>query len=43
MALLNALRKKGASFLWGREQQDAFKALKRVISQPTVLRMADFS
>jgi hypothetical protein len=27
----------------GKEQQEAFEALKRSISQPPVLRMADFS
>jgi len=29
--------------VWGREQQEAFDALKQAISQPTLLRMADFS
>jgi hypothetical protein len=42
-APLNALRKKGAVFSWGPEQQKAFAELKRAISQPPVLRMADFS
>jgi len=42
-APLNALRKKGVKFVWGQEQQDAFEALKSTISQPQVLRMADFS
>ena len=34
---------KGVNFVWGQEQQDAFESLKRAISQPPVLRMADFS
>jgi hypothetical protein len=42
-AALNALRKKGVKFVWGKEQQESFEALKRAISQPPVLRMADFS
>jgi hypothetical protein len=29
--------------VWSQEQQDAFESLKRAISQPPVLRMADFS
>jgi hypothetical protein len=41
-APLNALGKKGARFVWGHEQE-AFDALKRAISQPPVLRMADVS
>jgi len=42
-APLNALHKKGMKFTWGQEQQEAFEALKQAISQPPVLRMADFS
>jgi hypothetical protein len=42
-APLNALRKKGAKFSWGPEQQNAFDELKPAISQPPVLRWADFS
>jgi hypothetical protein len=42
-APLNALRKRGVKFMWGQEQQEAFDALKQAISQPPVLRMADFS
>jgi hypothetical protein len=42
-APLKALRKKGTRFVWGPEQQEAFKALKRAISQPPVLGMANFS
>jgi hypothetical protein len=42
-AALNALRKKGAMFFWGPEQQNAFDEMKRAISQPPVLCMADFS
>jgi hypothetical protein len=40
-APLNALRKKGAQFVWGREQQAAFERLKKAISQPPVLAMDD--
>jgi hypothetical protein len=39
----NALRKKGVKYVWGKEQQEAFEALKRTISQPPMLRIADFS
>jgi len=42
-APLNALRKKGVKFKWDTPQQDAFDTLKKLISQPPVLRMADFS
>jgi hypothetical protein len=42
-APLNKLRKKGASFIWEKEQNDAFEALKRAIAQPPVLGMADFN
>jgi hypothetical protein len=42
-APLNALRKKSVKFVWEKEQQEAFEALKQAISQPPVLRMADFS
>jgi hypothetical protein len=41
-APLNALRKKGQKFSGGTEQRQAFEALKLAISQPPVLRMADF-
>jgi hypothetical protein len=40
---LNGLRKKGARFVWGKDQQMALKQLKRAISQPPVLAMTDFS
>jgi len=30
-------------FVWGQEQQGAFEALKRALSQPPVLGMAHFS
>jgi len=43
VAPLNALRKKGVKFKWDTPQQDAFHMLKKLISQPPVLRMADFS
>jgi hypothetical protein len=42
-APLNALRKNGVKFVWGKEQQTAIDKLKEAISQPPVLRMADFS
>ena len=42
-APLNQLRKKGEKFFWGKEQQDAFVALKDAVSQSPVLRMADFN
>jgi len=42
-APLNALRKKGMRFVWGQEQQEAFEALTRAISQTPVLGMANFS
>jgi hypothetical protein len=41
-APLNQLHKKGVKFKWGAEQS-AFEALKLAISQPPVLKMADFS
>ena len=41
-APLNALRKKGARFVWGTEQE-SFEQLKQAIAQPPLLRMADFS
>jgi transposase InsO family protein len=37
------LCKKGVKFKWGDEQQCAFEALKLAISQPPVLKMADYS
>ena len=40
---LNTLRKKGVKFKWDTPQQDDFDTLKKLISQPPVLRMADFS
>jgi hypothetical protein len=40
---LNGLRKKGAQFEWGKDQDRAFKQLKTAISQPPVLAMVDFS
>jgi hypothetical protein len=42
-APLNLLRKKGMKFVWVSDQQEAFSKLKAAISQPPVLRMADFS
>jgi hypothetical protein len=42
-ATLNALRKKGVKFVWGKDQQEAFEVLKQAISQPPVFRMAEFS
>jgi hypothetical protein len=40
---LNILRKKGAHFKWGPEQQKSFEELKQAIAQPPVLRMADIN
>ena len=42
-APLNSLRKKGAKFVWGDEQQRAFETLKESILSPPVLRMPDFT
>jgi hypothetical protein len=33
-APLNASRKRGVKFVWGKEQEEAFEGLKRAISQP---------
>jgi hypothetical protein len=40
---LNILRKKGAKFVWEEAQQTSFDTLKMAISNPPVLRMAEFS
>lgn len=40
---LNRLRKKGAKFEWGDEQQRAFEDLKLAIISPPVLQTPDFS
>ena len=40
---LNAVRKKGIKSVWSQVLQDTFESLERAISQPPVLRMADFS
>jgi len=42
-APLNALRKNGVKFKWDTRQKYAFDTLKKLISQPPVLRMADFT
>jgi hypothetical protein len=42
-APLNALRKKGVKYCWGKDQQTSFERLKQAISQPPVLKMPDFS
>jgi hypothetical protein len=42
-APLNILRKKDAKFVWEEAQQKASDTLKMAISNPPVLRMADFS
>lgn len=42
-APLNSLRKKGARFIWGEEQNKSFETLKSAIMSPPVLRMPDFS
>jgi len=41
-APLNMLRRKGVKCVWGKQQLDAFEDLKRAITQPPVLKMADF-
>lgn len=41
-APLNALRQKNIRFVWGPEQDEAFEKLKEIISDPPVLRSADF-
>jgi transposase InsO family protein len=40
---LNILRKKGAKFTWGEEQESAFLALKEAVMSPPVLKVPDFS
>lgn len=42
-APLNLLRKKGAVFEWGGDQQKSFELLKEAVMQPPVLRMPDFA
>uniref|UniRef100_A0A1B6EN58 RNA-directed DNA polymerase n=2 Tax=Cuerna arida TaxID=1464854 RepID=A0A1B6EN58_9HEMI len=42
-APLNALRKKGAKFVWGEAQQTSFDLLKEAVMQPPVLAMPDFN
>jgi hypothetical protein len=42
-APLNLLRRKDVQFCWGPDQQKAFDDLKLAITNPPVLRMADFS
>lgn len=42
-APLNSLRKKGVTFVWGKEQQQAFETLKEAVMSPPVLRMPDFN
>lgn len=42
-APLNALRRKGAKFSWGEEQQTSFELLKEAVMQPPVLAMPDFT
>jgi hypothetical protein len=41
-APLNALCRKGVQLVWDKEQQEVFEKLKRAISQPPVLGMANF-
>jgi len=36
------LRRKGVKFVWDKQQLDAFEDLKQAITQPPVLKMADF-
>jgi len=42
-APLNELRKRGMSFVWDQQQQEAFESLKRAISLPPVLGTTNFS
>lgn len=42
-APLNNLRRKGVKFVWGPEQETAFRRLKEAIMSPPVLRMPDFN
>lgn len=42
-APLNLLRRKGARFSWGQEQQAAFEALKEALSNAPVLGIPDFN
>lgn len=42
-APLNALRKKGAKFLWGPSQEGAFVALKKALISAPVLALPDFN
>lgn len=42
-APLNKLRKKDVNFVWGDEQQKAFDTLKECITQPPVLKVANFN
>lgn len=42
-APLNALRKKDVKFIWSTECQQAFDKLKMIITQPPVLKIADFN
>lgn len=42
-APLNALRKKNAKFIWNDECQKSFDKLKQILSQPPLLKMADFN
>lgn len=40
---LNKLRRKGAKWTWGLEQQNAFQKLKEILTSPPLLAFPDFS
>lgn len=42
MSPINLLRKKGVRFFWGQEQERALQKLKRAITNPPILKTADF-
>lgn len=42
-APLNRLRKKGVPFVWGADEEIAFRLLKEALMNPPVLKMVDFS
>jgi len=42
-ALLYALKKKGAKFVWTQEHQSAFNSLKQALMEAQVLQVPDFN